>query len=1650
MPEPPANRPVIELRVLGPVDASADGRRLALGGAKPRAVLAMLALEANRALSVDRLIEGLWGEHPPPSAGKMVQTYVWRLRTVLGQDSGAAILTRGRGYELRVDPDAVDVRRFERLLAHASRDGRGGGAGDAAREALALWRGPALADVADEPFAPAAIRRLDELRVEAAELAIEADLAAGRHLEVAAEVEPLLAEHPLRERLHAQRMLALYRCGRQAAALEAFRQARRTLVDEVGVEPGPELRALHQAILRQEPSLQLMEAPELPRELDPAGASPLAGRETELGCLRSHWQRARSGAGTLLALAGEPGMGKTRLAAELAAEAHREGGTVLYAAGTGAPGPALAALAAARAAVGPTLLVVDDAERAPMPVLDALAGVPEGLQTVPAFVVATGRDPAALDRLRPRHTLRLEPLDAAAVRQIAVLHAPAGAAAEVPMDALLETSGGVARKVHEAAGAWARQEAARRVGAVARRAAAGRSHARALEAELAGRVVDLQATRERAESLTAERDGADGPAACPYKGLAAFDVGDADLFFGRERLVAAVVARLAGAPLLAVVGPSGSGKSSLIRAGLLPALAAGVLPGSENWPQELMRPGERPLRRLYEALGRLRHARHGVLVVDQFEELFTTCPDERERAQFIAELVAGTHTVEGTDTSEGATLVLLAVRADFYGRCGAYPDLSAALGAGHVLLSPMTRDELRQAIELPAERVGLRLEPGLVERLLADCEGESGALPLLSTALAESWRERDGRHLRLAGYERTGGVRGAVARLAEEAYGRLGPEQRAVARRILLRLAGDDVQGVPVGRRVPLAELDALRDDDVRRVLDVLAGSRLLTVSAGSVEVAHEALLRAWPRLRAWLEEDAEGRRVHHALRQAASGWSDGGRDPGELYRGARLASALEWRAAHEPELNATEQQFLEAGRIASVRARRRLRLLLLGVAALLVMTTGAALVALEQRGQARAEARAAQAQRLGAQGLTEEPLDRALLLARQGVALDDTPATRDSLLAVLRRSPAAVGFIGVDGATADAIALHPDGRTLAVGADGGRVLFVDAVSRRRLGRPHQLVGASRISSLAFSPDGTRLAAAGWADERSRRMVDLFDGRRRRHIVQLSYKSDPAPARVHFSPDSRVLAVQSEGGDRLSGDIIRWDARTGEPWASGRRPRFGGSSTLLGFIGAPARVVTSGAREGGTAIRELASMRALRRFPAAGPMAALSPAAGLVALGGRDGAVRMLDLRSGELRTARARDAAPLVALRFDPRGTRLVTAHRDGRLILWDAGRLAELETLDARGAGPVRDLQVSPDGRTAYTTGGGDRIVVWDLAGDRRREQPFATDLRPSTPHPLVVSDAGSQAAVIDARGFAALLDGRTLRPSGRIRPSAGRVSGAAVAPDGRTIALTTYDGIDGTVEFWDTRALRRLGTPQPAHAGPAGAVTWSADGRRLVTGDPWAIRLWDARRRRLVSTDQQGAADVDLSPDGTLLAATLGAADPDGGLQIRSVPGLELLRTVRVPQGSVGRFAPDGRSLAYGARDGGLWMLDTRTWKARGRPLRADPPVLGAAFSPDGRLLATTSGAGAGRLRDVGARRPVGTGLSGGNAAAAGAAFLSGGARLAVLHEGGGGVVWDVRPGSWARQACAVAGRPLTRAEWQGLLPGRPYAPACASSP
>ncbi len=1629
----------MQIRVLGHLEASVDDRPVALGGAKQRAVLAMLGLEANRAVSADRLIEGLWGEHPPPSAAKMVQNYVWRLRKVLGDDVGVEIVTRGRAYELQIDDELVDARRLERLVSDASRAAENGEPGTAAREALALFRGEPLADVADEPFAIAEIRRLEELRLTAAELAIDADLAAGRHQEVAGEIEALLGDNHLRERLHAQRMLALYRCGRQAEALEAYRHARRTLVEEIGVEPSPALRRLHDEILRQDPALDVVaRPPELPPELDPAAAPPLLGRDGELRRLRALRQRAAEGAGALVAVAGAYGMGKTRIAAEIAGEAHREGAAVLYAAGTGAPESVLVAIGRAHEQRRPALVVVDDADRTPTDVRAALRALAQVVREIPVLVLVTGQEEAALARLEPDELLVLGPLDAGSVRAIAALYAPAGADA-VAADALLASGHGVPRRVHEAAAEWARREATRRVDAAAGRAAAGRSEASALVAALAGDVVELQSARERAGRVAGEREAAE-TAVCPYKGLAPFESADADYFFGRERLVAELVARLVGVPLLAVVGPSGSGKSSVLRAGLLPALAGGVLPGSENWIQAVIRPGTQPLRDLRRVTAKLARERRGVLAVDQFEELFTACPDEEERREFVETLARA---------AGDRIVVLLAVRADFYGRCAAYPRLSRLLGANHVLVGPMSREELRRAIERPAQRAGLGVEPELVEALVTDVEGQPGALPLLSTALHELWRRRDGRHLRLAAYARSGGVQGAVARLAEEAFLGLEPAQQDVARKLLLRLADEDESGAIVRRRIALPELDADRRPEVTEVVDRLADRRLLTVSDGAVEVAHEALLREWPRLRGWLDEDVQGRRLHRRLGAAARAWDGDARAPDGLYRGASLAAALDWAAGHDPELNAIERAFLEDSRRASGRAQRRLRLVLAGVGCLLVLAVIAGAVALEQRGNARAKALAADAQRLGAQALVDEDIDRALLLARQGVALDDSLQTRGNLFAALLRSPAVIAVLRGDGDRQGSLALSPDGRTVAFIDQDGTLRRVDTRTRQPTVPARTVPGIGipepvGLDALAYDRAGARLAVGG-----SQPVV--LDADSYRVVAQLPLLENQVAYRLRFSGDGRSVFVVLLDGVRDAITLRAYDADSGRRLATDRPLTRGFKPVALMATRDGRRVVTS--FDGGpTEIFDARTLRPLARLRAGSAHAALSPDDRTLLLGMGDGSVRFLDLVTGTVRTASGRHQGAVVAAAFSGDGRTAVTGGEDDRLIVWDARRAAAGETLQGH-AGEVAGLAITRDGRTLYTAGSDGKVLFWDLARERRLGRPFST----SPGGRLIVPDAPlvSEALSPDGRVLAAgapdgtvgLTDARTLRPISRFRAVPdGPVRGMAFVPGTRRLVVGGENGFLGVFDAERGALVRRLRGYVTVVLTPS----FSADGRLMATvGGGGGVLLWPMRDGLPVGQPRTvhsgvGPGAAALSPDGRTLAIT-------AGLGIEIVDVATLRRRTTLPEGEcvfeLG-FTPDGRDVIGGSVKGWtrLWSVDTA------RPATAmlggqAREVIGATVSPDGRTLATGTADGTIRLFDLQSERPIGAPLTGPPVGPVVPEFTPDGAFLFAISATGRAYRWDIRPSSWARHACAVAGRALTRAEWAEALPGREYTPACA---
>ena len=350
----------------------------------------------------------------------------------------------------------------------------------------------------------------------------------------------------------------------------------------------------------------------------------------------------------------------------------------------------------------------------------------------------------------------LRALDPESVRAVAALYlGSADAVSEVPAG-LLESTGGVPRRLHQTVASWAEDRATRQLGMLASQAAGSRSEIAVVESQLATKVTNLQQIRERAR-LYGLGPGRRGPApqGSPYKGLDSFGPEDAETFFGRERLVADLVARVAGGGLVGVVGPSGSGKSSLVRAGLIPAVSAGVLPGSQEWVTVLMRPGEHPMQALNATLlpelahdvaagltgtepllvqlGHTAQAPQVLVVVDQAEELYTVCSDDAERATFVDGLVAA-----AADPG-GRIEVVLTVRADYYGRFAGDQRLATAVAANQVLVGPMTAEEYRRAITRPAQRHGVTVEPELVDALVDEVTGQPGALPLLSTALVELW-----------------------------------------------------------------------------------------------------------------------------------------------------------------------------------------------------------------------------------------------------------------------------------------------------------------------------------------------------------------------------------------------------------------------------------------------------------------------------------------------------------------------------------------------------------------------------------------------------------------------------------------------------------------------------------------------------------------------------------------------------------------------------------------------------------------------------------------------------------------------------------------------------------------------------------------------
>jgi serine/threonine protein kinase/WD40 repeat protein len=1239
-------------------------------------------------------------------------------------------------------------------------------------------------------------------------------------------------------------------------------------------------------------------------------------------------------------------------------------------------------------------------------------------------------------------------------------------------------------------------EASRRLAVAASRAALGRSDLSEAESELESKVIDLQLVREQARVLagpaTPTRVAAED--VCPFKGLASFESVDADYFFGRERLVAELVARLAGAGLLSIIGSSGSGKSSVLRAGLLPALAGGVLPGSGGWRRLLLRPGEHPLEELRrvllsgardplaEALNALPLEGRFLLAVDQLEELFTACSSEDERAAFCATLAGA------AADPEGRAVVVVAVRADFYGRLAAYPALSELLGANQVLVGPMQASELRRAVELPARRVGLHVEPELADALVEDVVGEPGALPLLSTALLELWQERDDDTLTLAAYRESGGVHGAVARLAESTYARVPDERRPLVRALMLRLVGEGAAETPVRRRAPLAELDLESNADVADVLATLADSRLVTVDEGSVEAAHEALLREWPRLGGWIEEDAEGRRLRRHITQAATEWDAEGRDQGELLRGARLAATLDWSTDHAFELNSLEREFVAESREASEketkrarRTNRRLRGLLAGVAVLLAAAVAGGILALVQRGQARGAETAQVAQRLGAQALVEDDLDRSLLLARQAAAIDDTPQTRGYLLAALRRAPAAIGIMhGGSGEDLRVIDVSPDGKTLAVAGQGGLgIRFFDAETYEQMGEPVEVptapYGVKDVLGLAYSPDGERLVFVTGLAPPYPSYVRVIDTRTRELLVETRANATS----VAFTEDGSTLVLTEFLGYGTTGIAFR-DPTTLDAVGTYIQPgefggAFGGAGGGQGDVywTSPYFALTPDgdslvtvSPEGELAWWDLQSGEKASRtldFAPGYHALALSPDGKMAAVG-IDGGIQLVDLRSGRVQTATGILVGQPAWLLFSPDDRTVVSTGLDGAVTLWDAETAAPRGTLRGHSAS-VGQPVFSPDGATLYTASDDGTAIAWDVKGKRRLGEPFTFTHDPPSDsvfdrHPGTFSADGRLIAVgLKKDGVELRRASDPSRPGKRLRPTGGEVKALAFSSDGRTLAAVTLEGM---ATLWDVRSRSPRRGPFPVDVAQALGVSFSTDGTLLATAGFQGVRLWDAAtgapRGRI--GDWSAADDVAFSPSGPIVAFVRDAwvaGDEPGGAgtaiaEIWDVAERSRIRELQISADPPDRdsglgytlaFSSDGRMLATAGDDPLVRLWDVRT----GRLIREFEQNVGGVlrleFSRDGRTLAIAGKPDA-WLWDVATGTQIGR-LSGGSRRAM-LDLSRDGHRLLVTNGNGQGAVWDIDPASWRRRACALADRSLTREEWEEFLPGRSYEPAC----
>ncbi|NOX63632.1 MAG: hypothetical protein GXP42_17040 [Chloroflexi bacterium] len=1233
-------------------------------------------------------------------------------------------------------------------------------------------------------------------------------------------------------------------------------------------------------------------------------------------------------------------------------------------------------------------------------------------------------------------------------------------------------------------------------------------------------------------------------AGAPYKGLHAFAAQDVADFYGRERFIQQLLQLVERERVIGLIGASGSGKTSLIQAGLLPRLrsirfedlarsrTSYASAMDKEWLIVQFRPGANPIRSLIEALNDLGfpveaselaaeswRAGEGSLcrvfaalnaqrmmdvegstlnllvIVDQFEELYTLCQDMALRRRFLDALLT---LADESSPFMGKCVTLFSLRAAFMGEALSYRPLADAIQQGALVLGPMNREELRQVIEEPARARGARFEPGLVERLLDDVGDQPGHLPLLEFALTLLWEQRRDGLLTHAAYDEIGGVAGALASYADRIFFRLAPHEQTRAQRVLLRMIHPGENAPDARRVVTRAELG----DEDWLVVEKLADARLVVTDRTptgeeTAEVAHEALIRNWKRLREWLEADRRFRLWHARLHAALEQWEISNRDSGALLRGAPLEEASAWLQRRSQDLSAQEQRFIQASialhekeqseaearrerevaqakalaeaerRRAEIaaRARRRLRWLAFGLAVLAFLAILAALDARNARSeaelkaneaqkarstaqaarlQAEEAARQAKARQLSAQAveLADERLDLAILLSLESLRFSDEAASRRELLTRLELPPLLSNFLylgATPGKLEGVVSLVIDGDNDVLTA----LSLQGTVKRWRLSENRPL-GADLLTEpgdeYLLSPKGGRYGVI--------------------RVDQLSVYDveQPGAARLLRLPDAMRIDTAAFLDERMlilvdtAGHVYSWDVDADELQAATIAADALGSDINL----------------------------------------ALSPDGAILAVASNTAegmAIRLFDWRRGvEITSRLLGPTATVHDLVFSADGRYVAAASFDETAWVWDT-RTGEPVFSPLQGhEGRVLSAAFSPDGRLLATGGTDNRLILWDLESGEMIAPP------------LMGHSNWVRAVRFSANGellFSGDADGRILRwnLTDRVflKGHEGRVRSVALSPDGGVLLTSSFDGKimlrDAvTGELLDGGVLEHGDAILQAAYSPAGDTFASGD----VSG---GVILWDANERRPLhprfSTHGNVLISLAYSPDGRRLAS----GDFDGVIAVRDVVSGELLASP--VDGHDGwalslAFSPDGRILASGGTDNLIRFWDADTLTPIREPLVGHENwVTSLLFSPDGRTLISTSSDRTVRFWDVGSGREVGEPLLGHDAQVWQALFWPpDGARTLVTLGSDGGVIWwdmsarspigpalhtgretesmavspdgkrlylgsfdnkaliwRVQPKSWEQVACAIANRALNEKEWRKYVGAESYDPACS---